>query len=74
MSAGVVNADGATDGEYCVRCGEPRTTGAHSACQDALALEPPRYCAQCRRRMVVQVTPRGYTATCSAHGAVTPTR
>ena len=29
------------------------------------ALEPPRYCAQCRRRMVVQVTPLGWTARCS---------
>ena len=31
-------------------------------------LEPPRYCAQCRRRMVVQVLPRGWSARCSEHG------
>jgi hypothetical protein len=38
------------------------------ACARALALEPPRYCAACRRRMVVQVTPTGWTARCSEHG------
>ena len=32
------------------------------------ALEPPRYCPQCRRRMVVQVLPRGWSARCSEHG------
>jgi hypothetical protein len=63
VTAGSGSADG-----FCVRCGEPRSTGAHTACDDALTLEPPRYCAQCRRRMVVQVTPRGFTATCSVHG------
>jgi ribosomal protein S18 acetylase RimI-like enzyme len=31
-------------------------------------LEPPRYCGACGRRMVVQVTPRGWTARCSTHG------
>jgi len=33
-------------------------------------LEPPRYCAQCRRRMVVQVLPRGWSARCSEHGLI----
>ena len=55
---------------YCPRCGEA-TNGDHSACVRALALEPPRYCAACRRRMVVQVTPTGWTARCSQHGALT---
>jgi hypothetical protein len=31
-------------------------------------LEPPRYCGFCRRRLVVQVTPRGWTARCVEHG------
>jgi ribosomal protein S18 acetylase RimI-like enzyme len=31
-------------------------------------LEPPRYCGVCGRRMVVQVTPHGWTAHCSVHG------
>jgi len=50
---------------YCDRCGKP---GVHEACVAARALEPPRYCARCRRRMVVQVTPGGWTARCVEHG------
>ena len=36
-----------------------------------LELEPPRYCSECGRRMVVQVTPDRWTARCAAHGATT---
>jgi hypothetical protein len=54
--------------DYCARCGEPRDTGEHLACDAALVLEPPRYCVRCRRRMVVQVVPTGWTARCSEHG------
>jgi hypothetical protein len=36
----------------------------------ARELEPPRYCPQCRRRMVVQVTPAGWQARCSVHGGL----
>jgi hypothetical protein len=53
---------------FCARCGEP---GVHEKCRRALELEPPRYCARCRRRMVVQVTPTGWTARCVEHGVVT---
>ena len=53
---------------YCEHCGE---TGEHPACRRALLLEPPRFCGRCRRRMVVQVTPRGWTARCSEHGVLT---
>ncbi|MBY0442503.1 MAG: hypothetical protein K2Q25_10275 [Mycobacteriaceae bacterium] len=35
-----------------------------------LGLEPPRFCAQCGRRMVVQVRPDGWWARCSRHGLV----
>jgi hypothetical protein len=35
-----------------------------------LGLEPPRFCAECGRRMVVQVRPDGWRATCSRHGEV----
>ncbi len=35
-----------------------------------MGLEPPRYCGQCGRRMVVQVRPDGWDARCSRHGAV----
>jgi hypothetical protein len=64
---------------YCGHCGELRAGGGlraggelpasndHRRCQELLALEPPRYCAQCRRRMKVQVTPLGWAARCSRH-------
>ena len=35
---------------------------------DKLRFEPPRFCAQCDRRMVVQVTPTSWTARCVEHG------
>lgn len=35
-----------------------------------LGLEPPRFCGQCGRRMVVQVRPDGWSARCSRHGTV----
>ncbi|MEJ5927415.1 hypothetical protein WG915_02155 [Corynebacterium sp. H128] len=33
-------------------------------------LEAPRYCQICGRRIVVQVRPDGWDASCSRHGAV----
>lgn len=53
---------------WCDRCGRGLGEGSHEACAAARALEPPRYCPFCRRRMVVQVLPAGWTATCAAHG------
>ncbi len=53
---------------FCPRCGGELDSGSHTACQQALDLEPPRYCAICRRRMIVQVTPTGWTARCKEHG------
>lgn len=50
---------------WCDLCG---TAGEHAACRQARKLEPPRYCPVCRRRMVVQVTPTGWTARCVEHG------
>ena len=38
-----------------------------------LGLEPPRFCAACGRRMVVQVRPDGWWAQCSRHGKVDST-
>jgi len=52
---------------YCGLCGEP---GTHDVCVRRLELEPPRYCEQCRRRMVVQVHPTGWTARCVEHGVL----
>ena len=52
----------------CGQCGRP---GEHEACRAAAALDPPRYCTRCGRRMVVQVTPTGWTARCVEHGTRT---
>jgi GNAT superfamily N-acetyltransferase len=53
---------------FCGHCGK---AGAHDSCQRELELDPPRYCARCRRRMVVQVHPTGWSARCVEHGTVT---
>ena len=45
----------------------------HDACRAARELEPPRYCAQCGRRMVVQVTPGGWSSRCTQHGLTVST-
>ncbi|WP_261778530.1 biotin synthase auxiliary protein BsaP [Rhodococcus sp. BP-335] len=44
--------------------GAPLADGARPRPRD---LEPPRYCAWCGRRMVVQVFPSGWSAHCSRH-------
>lgn len=38
-----------------------------------LGLEPPRFCARCGRRMVVQIVPDGWTSVCSRHGLIDST-
>jgi hypothetical protein len=53
---------------WCDRCGRALADGGHEACAAARALEPPRYCGRCRRRMKVQVLPTGWRATCVEHG------
>jgi hypothetical protein len=53
---------------YCGQCGDPLAAGGHAECESRREYEPPRYCPECRRRMVVQVTPRGWTARCTSHG------
>ncbi|GEM_PF-1944621 len=58
---------------WCDRCGGALAVGAptddgHEACTAARALEPPRYCPHCRRRLKVQVLPAGWRATCVQHG------
>jgi len=56
---------------WCGQCGQELTPEGHAACRRAAELDPPRYCVQCRRRMVVQVLPTGWTACCSEHGTRT---
>jgi hypothetical protein len=53
---------------YCGHCGQPAGTAGHDGCARRLALEPPRYCPDCRRRLVVQVLPDRWTARCVEHG------
>jgi len=48
----------------------PAPADAHASCDRRAELEPPRFCAHCRRRMKVQVTPGAWTATCVQHGTV----
>ena len=58
---------------WCDSCGESLTGpgAAHARCTAARALEPPRFCARCRRRMKVQVLPKGWSAGCVEHGTIT---
>ncbi|SDY45138.1 hypothetical protein SAMN05444365_102304 [Micromonospora pattaloongensis] len=56
---------------WCDRCGGDAGRGVHEACVTARALEPPRFCPRCRRRMKVQVLPTGWSATCVEHGTTT---
>ena len=59
---------------YCSYCGRS-AEGDHAACEKRLSIiDPPRYCAECARRMVVQVTPAGWSAKCSRHGEITSAR
>ncbi|WP_028929432.1 biotin synthase auxiliary protein BsaP [Pseudonocardia asaccharolytica] len=55
---------------FCDQCGRSAEAGGHVRCAVRRELEPPRYCAECARRMVVQVTPMGWTARCSRHGEI----
>jgi hypothetical protein len=55
-------------GSWCDRCGEAIGSGDHAGCLAARALEPPRYCAFCRRRLKVQVLPAGWRSVCVEHG------
>jgi hypothetical protein len=54
---------------FCSFCGGETASGDHEHCRARLSrIDPPRYCAECARRMVVQVDPMGWTARCSRHG------
>lgn len=55
-------------GGYNVYTGGPAGSTVPTAAE--LGLEPPRFCAECGRRMIVQVRPDGWWAKCSRHGLV----
>jgi hypothetical protein len=57
-----------TQAVWCDRCGGALDEGKHAGCVAARQLEPPRFCAVCRRRMKVQVLPTGWIANCVEHG------
>ncbi|WP_198344433.1 biotin synthase auxiliary protein BsaP [Mycobacterium dioxanotrophicus] len=59
-------------GVYNVYTGVEVNAATGSAVPTAaqLGLEPPRFCAECGRRMIVQVRPDGWWAKCSRHGVV----
>lgn len=70
-TAGTV-AGNEVEAQFCVHCGKSLAEAVHAGCHNPrTALEPPRFCAHCARRMVVQITPRGWTARCSRHGELT---
>ncbi|HEX2049899.1 MAG TPA: hypothetical protein VHJ34_04605 [Actinomycetota bacterium] len=54
---------------HCAGCGRPATE-CDGSCRRPL--DPPRFCAQCGRKLDVQVTPTGYRARCRRHGDATP--
>ena len=54
--------------KFNVYTGEPVGGDVPTAAQ--LSLEPPRFCAECGRRMIVQVRPDGWWAQCSRHGRI----
>jgi hypothetical protein len=58
-------------GVFNVYTGAPAGSSMPTAAR--LGLEPPRFCAQCGRRMIVQVRPDGWWAECSRHGRVDST-
>ncbi|MGE2731932.1 hypothetical protein ACQI4F_20895 [Mycolicibacterium vaccae] len=58
-------------GTFNVYTGGPAGSSVPTAAE--LGLEPPRFCAACGRRMIVQVRPDGWWAKCSRHGMVDST-
>ena len=50
---------------FCDGCGRPADAGGHERCRARrTATDPPRFCTDCGRKLVVQVLPVGYTARC----------
>jgi len=63
-------------GRYNMYTGAMQTRAAANSTGPSaarLGLEPPRFCADCGRRMIVQIRPDGWWAKCSRHGLVDST-
>ncbi|MCU0268300.1 MAG: hypothetical protein MUF83_06590 [Acidimicrobiales bacterium] len=54
------------EGAFCCWCGRSAGSCDGAACRRAL--DPPRFCPVCGRRLRVLVTPSGMTASCGEHG------
>ena len=58
---------------FCSGCGGPVDGGDHRECERRQrATAPPRYCALCGRKLVVQVLPIGWEARCVKCGMLAP--
>jgi hypothetical protein len=63
-----VNRDVVVAAAYCRWCGSAAGECDGSTCRREL--DPPRFCPTCGRRLRVQVTPTGFTASCRDHGVL----
>ncbi len=54
---------------HCTGCGRPSTECAGCG----RALDPPRFCPHCGRRMTVTVIPTGWVARCRDHAEIRST-
>jgi len=53
---------------FCRWCGRPAGDCDQTTCRSAL--DPPRCCPRCGRRLRVVVTPTRWEATCREHGPI----
>lgn len=58
--------------DFCRWCGTAAGGCDQTSCRRAL--DPPRHCPECGRRLRVLVTPAGVRAECRHHGEVTDGR
>ena len=57
--------------KHCAGCGRPVDSGDHSPCEARQrATDPPRFCTDCGRKLVVQVLPTTWRAHCVKCGEV----
>jgi hypothetical protein len=52
-------------GSFCSGCGRAKAS-CEGACRRTL--DPPRFCPDCGKGLIAQVTPQGYSARCKVHG------
>lgn len=52
-------------GAFCCGCGRAKSD-CPGSCRPEL--DPPRFCPECGKGLIAQVTPQGYSARCKVHG------